>query len=1051
MTENEIVERFLSLLSRDWNDPEAIKGFQELREAVDGQSEWPTIIDARLMAREGKAHEAVSSLQEILEREPDNACAALLLAAIRCNDTDQLEEARAICDAMLERGFLEQPHADWLHALTLFRKGVTLGYMYKPDEAIRVYDDVIKRFGDAPEIQLRELVAKAMVNKGLTLGQMGKPDEEISVYDDVIERFGDAPEIQLRGQVAKAMFNKGVALGKMDKHEDAIRVCDEVIERFGDAPEVQLREQVARAMVNKGVALGKMDKHEDAIRVYDAVIERFGDEPETKLREPVARAMGNKGFTFGEMGKPDEAIRVYDAVIERFGDAPEVQLREPVAWAMVNKGVALGRMDKHEDAIRVYDDVIERFGDAPEVQLREPVAWAMVNKGVALGNMDKPDETIRVYDAVIERFGDAPEVQLRELVAKAMVNKGVVLSQMDKPDEAIRIYDDVIERFGDAPEVQLREQVARAMVNKGFMLAKLEKPDEAIEALDEVIQRYDDSSDIPLHEFLISARLGKIACLLILRRDEEALAIFKSLDRFDPTKLDIWPGIESFYTYLHQRLILSGQLTEEGLPSEGRRAARSLKAYLDHILREFDESTRNDYFDKIKAAEKRRDVFLRDPSAFASDMSFVLVLREWNSYTPVIPGQEESDRGGGYFIRHGGEGIVIDPGYDFIENFHNAGGKLSDVNHIIVTHAHDDHTAELEALLMLLYRRWNLKDLDNKPAPKKKQVSLYLSAGVQRKFAGILSYRDEKIKRIVTLSPPSDNDMSQSVGINEYTELTVLPAYHDDVITESTAVGLGFDFQLENGKRRVIFTADSGLYPPKRDNQGKKITNNKRAGEYALDTNAGRALFERYPDKMLGPDLLVAHMGSIKKREFEALTPTDSSIDEGGWYYPNHLGLLGTLTMLDRCRPKAAIISEFGSELKGFHYELVKKLGETLHNIPKAKGTTSELTFVIPGDLTTVYDITNGKFLCHETCEFEDTEELECRETCDCEPEWKAAKGRYNSILVEKGDSRRTYLFKKLDSSNNPEQDATWAEKYYEKFYNHELPYHAAKKSDADS
>ena len=63
--------------------------------------------------------------------------------------------------------------------------------------------------------------------------------------------------------------------------------------------------------------------------------------------------------------------------------------------------------------------------------------------------------------------------------------------------------------------------------------------------------------------------------------------------------------------------------------------------------------------------------------------------------------------------------------------------------------------------------------------------------------------------------------------------------------------------------------------------------------------------------------------------------------DEGRWYYDNHLGLLGTLTMLHQLNPEAAVISEFGSELKGFHIELVEKLGRLFTSVSRTIPPTS--------------------------------------------------------------------------------------------------------------
>ena len=74
----------------------------------------------------------------------------------------------------------------------------------RSEEALAVYDDVVARYGDAPEPALREQVASALVNKGVTLGALGRSEEELAVYEQVVARYGDATEPILRQAVEMA-------------------------------------------------------------------------------------------------------------------------------------------------------------------------------------------------------------------------------------------------------------------------------------------------------------------------------------------------------------------------------------------------------------------------------------------------------------------------------------------------------------------------------------------------------------------------------------------------------------------------------------------------------------------------------------------------------------------------------------------------------------------------------------------------------------------------------------------------------------------------------
>ncbi|MBI3693689.1 MAG: SIR2 family protein [Acidobacteria bacterium] len=256
------------------------------------------------------------------------------------------------------------------------------------EEELRGYEEVLSLVEilasqGVSDLPLQERAAKAFLYKGITLGSLGRPLEAIAAYDEVVRRFEDAVEAGLREQVAEALVNKGFTLGALNRSEEAIAVYDEAVRRFGDAVEAGLRERVARALVSKGFRLGALNRSEEGIAVYDEVVRRFGDAVEAGLREEVAEALVNKGFRLGALNRSEEEIAVYDEVVRRFGDAVEAGLREQVARALVNKGFTLGDLNRSEEEIAVYDEVVRRFGDAVEASLRKQVAKALNGIGFA--------------------------------------------------------------------------------------------------------------------------------------------------------------------------------------------------------------------------------------------------------------------------------------------------------------------------------------------------------------------------------------------------------------------------------------------------------------------------------------------------------------------------------------------------------------------------------------------------------------------------------------------------------------------------------------------
>ena len=64
----------------------------------------------------------------------------------------------------------------------------------------------------------------------------------------------------------------------------------------------------------------------------------------------------------------------------------------------------------------------------------------------------------------------------------------------------------------------------------------------------------------------------------------------------------------------------------------------------------------------------------------------LVILRRWQSYNPSVPRPDrENIPGGGYFLLWEGKGIVIDPGYNFIQNFYDQGFSLEDIDAIVIT------------------------------------------------------------------------------------------------------------------------------------------------------------------------------------------------------------------------------------------------------------------------------------------------------------------------------------------------------------------------------
>lgn len=108
---------------------------------------------------------------------------------------------------------------------------------------------------------------------------LDRKDEALRVCDEMVARFGKAKEPRLREVVALALSGKGFLLRR------ALRVCDEIVARFGTANEPKLRGLVAGALSGKGFLLCELDCKDKALAVrYEFLRYRFGEDNEPELR-----------------------------------------------------------------------------------------------------------------------------------------------------------------------------------------------------------------------------------------------------------------------------------------------------------------------------------------------------------------------------------------------------------------------------------------------------------------------------------------------------------------------------------------------------------------------------------------------------------------------------------------------------------------------------------------------------------------------------------------------------------------------------------------------
>ncbi len=308
------------------------------------------------------------------------------------------------------------------------------------------------------------------------------------------------------------------------------------------------------------------------------------------------------------------------------------------------------------------------------------------------------------------------------------------------------------------------------------------------------------------------------------------------------------------------------------------------------------------------------------------------ILRRWNSYTPIIT----NGKGGGYFFKTDNTGIVLDPGHDFMKNFKNAGHSFSEIDIILITHAHDDHTADLESILNLQYRYNKLlkstvlkrdfakerkistsdieenklyKDtIDERYNKSKKKLVLYTSKGVYLKYSGMLNHNKNFQVHLSDLEYNSIKNMDkeiylmqldkgEKVSINGSAVIHAIMAIHTDLFDNCACLG----YTIETDDLIFVYTGDTSWC----DKDGN-----------TLEAQYKEIVQRKKPTQKI---ILLAHLGGFKEQENNYII---NSKDDKNVYYENHLGRLGLVKIVSSLQPDICLISEFGEEFNGLRVEI---------------------------------------------------------------------------------------------------------------------------------
>ena len=167
------------------------------------------------------------------------------------------------------------------------------------------------------------------MERGLALDREGRHEEELRVYDELVARFGDHPEPAVREKVCLALRAKAITLFDLERDGEALEVGDDLVARFREDTGPEFEDCVAWTLNNKAEALFETDRPDEAIAVVDELL-RLYDRAEGLDSEPVTDALLEKASALRDLGRTEDALAAYGVIVERFGTTADAELKKSI-------------------------------------------------------------------------------------------------------------------------------------------------------------------------------------------------------------------------------------------------------------------------------------------------------------------------------------------------------------------------------------------------------------------------------------------------------------------------------------------------------------------------------------------------------------------------------------------------------------------------------------------------------------------------------------------------------------------------------------------------
>ncbi len=381
----------------------------------------------------------------------------------------------------------------------------------------------------------------------------------------------------------------------------------------------------------------------------------------------------------------------------------------------------------------------------------------------------------------------------------------------------------------------------------------------------------------------------------------------------------------------------------------------SLRGSNHYVMRRLPDRIYGELDSKISASEYywERCKQLRKVKTFENRL---IILKGMSSSTPAVLNgafNTHSFHGGGIYINWCGFGIAIDPGYHFVDNMHQIGLTVLNVDAVVITHEHIDHTNDIRILDDLNY---NLSKYGKKGETHRihwylDKVTYGLAKALQAEGSGFL----KKTNTIFEILPErqkisheecceDEKDVTQNIQKDYGRDGIIIKSDKNHKIVLKTVRTFHERRQdgTEKTNKKYLNHTFAATFELSKDTEHRKVF---YTSDTMYDTDVGEAA--------RGADIVIANISSVYENDLLRIKLKET-----------HLGYMGCYKLLKamkECPPKYFLISEFWNAKTDIRFDVSRFLKE---EICERNEERFKMTRIIPTDIGMQLDLEHMSVLC---------------------------------------------------------------------------------------